>query len=57
MSKKSNLVFAFTLNLMKCKGNRNIKELKYGGNDIISPSTLIFAPINIKGGKKKNEAA
>ena len=27
------------------KGNRAIADLRYGGKDIISPSTLIFAPI------------
>ena len=27
------------------KGNRTIADLRYGGKDIISPSTLIFAPI------------
>ena len=27
------------------KGNRTIADLRYGGKDMISPSTLIFAPI------------
>ena len=27
------------------KGNRTIADLRHGGNDIISPSTLIFGPI------------
>ena len=27
------------------KGNRTIADLRCGGKDIISPSTLIFAPI------------
>ena len=27
------------------KGNRTIADFRYGGEDIISPSTLIFAPI------------
>ena len=27
------------------KGNRTIADLRYGGKDIISPSTPIFAPI------------
>ena len=27
------------------KGNRCIADLRYGGKDIISPSTLIFAAI------------
>ena len=27
------------------KGNRTIADLKYGDKDIVSPSTLIFAPI------------
>ena len=27
------------------KGNRTIADLRYGEKDIISPSTLIFAPI------------
>ena len=33
------------------KGNRTIADLKYGGEDIISPSTLIFAPIKSYLGK------
>ena len=27
------------------KGNRTIAELRFGGKDIISPNTLIFAPM------------
>ena len=27
------------------KGNRTIADLRYGGKDIIRPSTLMFAPI------------
>ena len=42
---RNNVLMFLKLTLKISKGNRTIANLRYGVKDIISPSTMIFAPI------------